>query len=196
MCVSAQSPVLCVAFMKRTLQPTALEVKKNLYKTCKKAASPSLRTVRKSRTVELVRTAYRLGTEIACNRSKVRLACCFLSRVSARTSSETLGYAGRFAFVGSHTGHQSPGMSVPIPGPCTFLAGRTPLPSQSSASVSCHLRMALICDLRFPLVCGPQHSAISPYAELIRWPQHAQQPGHGRRRSPSKGQSSRISGQE
>ena len=63
-------------------------------------------------------------------------------------------------------------------------AGRTPLPSQLSASVSCHLRMALICDLRFPLVCGPQHSAISPYAELIRWPQHAQHPGHGRRRSP------------
>jgi hypothetical protein len=27
-----------------------------------------------------------------------------------------------------------------------FLAGRTPLPSQLSASVSCHLRMALICD--------------------------------------------------
>ena len=75
-------------------------------------------------------------------------------------------------------------------------AGRTPLPSQLSASVSCHLRMALICDLRFPLVCGPQHSAISPYAELIRWPQHAQHPGHGRRRSPSKGQSSRISCQE
>lgn len=59
-------------------------------------------------------------------------------------------------------------------------AGRTPLPSQLSASVSCHLRMALICDLRFPLVCGPQHSAISPYAELIRWPQHAQHPRHGR----------------
>ena len=63
-------------------------------------------------------------------------------------------------------------------------AGRTPLPSQLSASVSCHLRMALICDLRFPLVCGPQHSAISPYAELIRWPQHAQHPGHGRSFSP------------
>lgn len=33
-----------------------------------------------------------------------------------------------------------------------FLAGKTPLPSQSSDSDSCHLRMALICDFRLPFV--------------------------------------------
>ena len=33
-----------------------------------------------------------------------------------------------------------------------FLAGRTPLPSQSSDNDSCHLRMALICDFRLPFV--------------------------------------------
>ena len=110
----------CVAFMRRTLQQTVLDVKKNLYKTCKKATSPSLRTVRKSRTVELVRTAYRLGREIACNLSKVRLACCFLSRVGKLAPPQKRsGYSGRFAFVGSHTGHQSPGIKVPIPGPWT-----------------------------------------------------------------------------
>ena len=72
----------------------------------------------------------------------MRLAYCFLSRVSARTSSETLGYAGRFAFMVNSDGRNHTPSSAEKSRLTRIQLGRmaitVPLPGIATPSVIDH----------------------------------------------------------